>query len=353
MKLNYVTKKELEIALLQEGVSINQLAKDHGCSWITMRDWIREYGIEYDHKIAALPSQAVRKLFLNKTKLTDRQISIVVGTILGDGSIQKNRGGRNAYLATSQCARRKAYVEWKAKELRPFVTRSLRKAGTIAHPAYIMDTVYHEEFTFFFDMFRPVNRKIVPSNIGDYLDELALAVWYMDDGSLNISRRPGVTSSSSFATCAYTDSECEILLGVLRDKFGIEGCRRSQKDNKIGKIYNLLYIYKENHLRLHDIIDPLLHKCFEYKKLPFDARQKILNGREWSRGEKHYMSKLTDDIVRHSRILAAQGIRHKDIAERYGVARCTISRAINGERWGHVISSQPKQLTLDSIDVQE
>ena len=50
--------------------------------------------------------------------------------------------------------------------------------------------------------------------------------------------------------------------------FNIKGEIRYQTNSDNGNIYPLLNFYRENHILLHEIVDPLLHSCFEYKKLP-------------------------------------------------------------------------------------
>lgn len=54
----------------------------------------------------------------------------------------------------------------------------------------------------------------MPSNIGDYLTPLALAVWFMDDG-----KKHGY--GYSFATNSFTLEEVDFLCKVLQSKFNL------------------------------------------------------------------------------------------------------------------------------------
>ena len=69
-----------------------------------------------------------------------------------------------------------------------------------------------------------------------------------------------------------------------------------------------------------------------------DRSQQAKNKRpdSWERGEQRYNSKLTDDIVWEARVRASSGVSHRALADRYGVARATLSRAISGKAWKHV-----------------
>jgi DNA-directed RNA polymerase specialized sigma24 family protein len=50
-------------------------------------------------------------------------------------------------------------------------------------------------------------------------------------------------------------------------------------------------------------------------------------------GERHYGAKLTKDKVRAIREMVAGGWSHRTVAERFGVARSTVSNIMNGHRW--------------------
>ncbi len=83
-----------------------------------------------------------------------------------------------------------------------------------------------------------------------------------------------------------------------------------------------------------------------------NARDMASKGRQWvqknpigrpvcpielkPRGEKHGMSKMTDEIVRSIRIRAGKGETGKTLSIEYGCSRSLISQIIRGEIWGHV-----------------
>lgn len=63
-----------------------------------------------------------------------------------------------------------------------------------------------------------------------------------------------------------------------------------------------------------------------------------------NRGEKHYGSKLTEDLVRDFRYAYKTcGLRGKDMAEGLGVSARTIDDAIDGLTWVHVTTESVQQ----------
>lgn len=67
----------------------------------------------------------------------------------------------------------------------------------------------------------------------------------------------------------------------------------------------------------------------------------IAKGRS-NRGERHGHARLTEDVVRQIRRLAATGLTHTAIATAVGVQRRNVSRIVDGTRWGHVVDYGPE-----------
>lgn len=69
-----------------------------------------------------------------------------------------------------------------------------------------------------------------------------------------------------------------------------------------------------------------------------DCRAKGRSAGTFAAGAKHprHQAKLTPDMVREARELYANGISQSEIGRRWGIHSSVISRAVRGERWGHV-----------------
>lgn len=53
-------------------------------------------------------------------------------------------------------------------------------------------------------------------------------------------------------------------------------------------------------------------------------------------GSQNHSAKLTDADILQIRELAGEGVRHADIAKRYGVHRATVSYIVGGKTWTHI-----------------
>ena len=62
----------------------------------------------------------------------------------------------------------------------------------------------------------------------------------------------------------------------------------------------------------------------------------VMNGRK-AKGESHYKSKLTEDIVRQMRAMRLAGMKVKDIAAQFGYKEHMASDVLLGRCWSHVI----------------
>jgi len=273
MKIDTITKEQLQAYFYEQGMSTYQVAKEFNCRPSTVERRLQRHHIDLDPNIWGInTSQAVRLLLLQGAKLTRRQQSIVVGSILGDGCLSTGNG-KHACLICMQCIARRGYVEWLQEELRPFTsspistpTTNIKASNKMRHSFLSKSykharfhTVQCSEFTRFYNLFYPEGKKIVPSCIGIYLDELALAVWFMDDGV-------AYKHYSVLNTQGFTRPECELLCEVLLERLGIDSHVLPPEESS-EKYKPFLYIGRKDHYQLHEVNDPLMHKDFEKKKL--------------------------------------------------------------------------------------
>ena len=114
--------------------------------------------------------------------LTQLQKSVVIGSILGDGSIRIVPGRKNALLEINHSVFAKEYVDWKYSVLKDFVAsppKEYRSNGQ--RIAYRFWTRQHPEFSKFFRIFYISGKKQIADELK--IDPIILAVWFMDDGS--------------------------------------------------------------------------------------------------------------------------------------------------------------------------
>src|SRR3989344_6870757 len=114
--------------------------------------------------------------------LTQLQRSVIIGSLLGDGYLRIVRGRKNALLEINHSFNARDYVDWKYTMLRSVAGRAPKMRHGNGHRiAYRFTTRQLSEFTQFHRNFYRNGKKTIPENLK--LDSMALAVWYMDDGS--------------------------------------------------------------------------------------------------------------------------------------------------------------------------
>jgi len=192
-------------------------------------------------------------------KISEEQKAIIIGTLLGDGYIYQDKYG-SCRLEIKHSESQKDYVFWfheKLKNVCPGVPRE----RTDNHQ-WKFNTESNSDIVSFRKLFYPKGLKIIPRNISEILtNPLSLAVWYMDDGSLDF--RPKSHCAFSLKTNSFTIEECQLLSNVLENNFGIKSsvqyplCR--------GRRYPQIYIGKNGRDEFIKTIKPFIINCFQYK----------------------------------------------------------------------------------------
>lgn len=194
-------------------------------------------------------------------KLTRRQREIIIGTLLGDGHLETQTAGRTFRLRIMHAASQREYIEWLYRELRTIVAGSLHeKCFTVNgkhYRSYWFDTVNSSSLRFYAHQFYPCGKKQVPKLIAHLLTPLALAVWYMDDGSIKSYE----TRGRILNTQGFSRGDTERLIDALHKKFGISSRLRKQKEGF------QIFIPSESYDVLVKLIEPHLITSMKYKLL--------------------------------------------------------------------------------------
>jgi hypothetical protein len=98
------------------------------------------------------------------------------------------------------------------------------------------------------------NIKIVPVNIEKYLTPLALAIWFMNDGS-KLDNRAIITTN------CFTYEEICFLCEVLKRKFNITATPNNNGKNKSF----IIYIHVSSMLLFSKLIKPYMIPSLYYK----------------------------------------------------------------------------------------
>lgn len=180
--------------------------------------------------------------------LTEAQRSIILGSLLGDGAM---RCKVNALLEVNHASTQRDYVDWKYRQLENLCgTRPKLRPGNAGRIAYRFTTLSLPQLTSLYREFYRERHKVVPGSL--ILTPLALAVWFMDDGSK--SYRALYLNTQQFDLGSQ-----QRLIGMLREQWRVVSTLNRDKQ------YFRMRIAVSSVGRFRDVIEPHMLKQFIYK----------------------------------------------------------------------------------------
>jgi hypothetical protein len=215
------------------------------------------------------------KLNLKSIKLSSRDrigphnidiLSMIIGSILGDTQLEKRKNGLGTRIIFEQSSDNVEYLMWfhnyfvnrgYCNNTKPNLQIRIRQKGKVFYQ-YRINSYTFSSFNWIHEMFYKLvdNKyiKIIPLNIREYLTPLALAIWFMDDGS-NVNR------GARIATNCFTLEEVNLLCNVLKSRYNIIAT-----PNKCGKDKShIIYIHINSMKLFTTIVKPYLLPSLYYK----------------------------------------------------------------------------------------
>lgn len=200
-------------------------------------------------------------------KPSDVQNQIILGTILGDGSLEFN-GYQGTRLQIKQSVGHKDYVFWLYEMLHDLCKSEPREKRDTKQ--WYFSTRGLKEFTPLRNLFYREKRKVIPQNIERLLvSPLSLAVWFMDDGSLDF--RPKDHYSFMLHTDSFSEEDTLLLAEVLKKNFGIDVKVYALLSRETR--YQKIYIGSKGRNRFLELVKPYILSCFKYKLPPIDPSE--------------------------------------------------------------------------------
>ena len=228
---------------------------------------------EFNFVFFSLPLHISKQL--NKTRITSLErigphnidiISIIIGSLLGDGHLEKRKRGIGTRIKFEQSNKNVEYLMWFHSYFstrgycninKPELKKRIRKNGEI-YFHYSINTFTFFSFNWIHDMFYMCSEgkyvKIIPHNIEQYLTPLALAIWFMDDGSK-------LKKGAKIATNCFTYKELSQLCEILKNKFNLTVTIHSGGKNK----GYTLYISSQSMTTFSNIVKPFMLPTLYYK----------------------------------------------------------------------------------------
>ena len=193
-------------------------------------------------------------------KLNKKLQDITVGLLLGDGCFEKKKDTIGIRLQIKQQSKAKEYVEWLYSQLKGHCLSGVKFRKDYGQ--YYFSTRYLREFKDIYNLFYVNGKKVVPANIKELLKSpLSLAIWYMDDGSLDY--RPNDHYAFYLASNCFSLEDSKRLQVVLLDNFGIHS--RVYNNLCRGKRYPRIYIGSDGRDKFKKLVSRYILDCFSYK----------------------------------------------------------------------------------------
>lgn len=155
--------------------------------------------------------------------LSDRSRSIILGSILGDGSLRLHKSYKNARFSFRHSIKQKEYFYWKTRQLAEISSeKNTWVQGKNGGDGWGGEKLRFQSLalaslTEIYDLTREKTRLRIRRRWLNLLTPLSLAIWWLDDGSLVSDTRQGV-----FCTDGFTESEVKILQRYLKVVWKVE-----------------------------------------------------------------------------------------------------------------------------------
>ena len=205
--------------------------------------------------------------------LTDEQKYLTIGTLLGDGAIEKR--WKNPRLRIDHSSSQKEYVFWKYNILKNVATREPhilyekdKRSGKIFSRWYF-STKAIPELDEYYRLFYQDGKKVIKRELCDHLRHpLSLAVWLMDDGY-----KRNDCDALRLNTDCFSYEEQVILQKCLGKNFGIRS-----KIHKKGDTWNI-YIPSTEMKAVRELLTAFIIPTMNYKLPPRnDLAMSLLKG---------------------------------------------------------------------------
>lgn len=232
--------------MVESGKTNNEIAKELRISPTTVRRYTKE--------LLGKDTNSIKAKSVKDVCLTDEQLEIIYGSLLGDMSISKTKnlarisitqGGSHEDYFDFVCSKFEGLLGKISKEPR-FDNRTKKW-----YNKFIVRFLAHKQYLSIYNLIYKNGVKTITQEWLNKLTPKSIAYWFMDDGS----------RSGDLATNCFTLQEVELCQKWFKDKFNI--------DTRIRKIANkeqwLLIICVNSRQNFDDLIRPYIHKSMLYK----------------------------------------------------------------------------------------
>lgn len=196
---------------------------------------------------------SIKKWERHDFHLSDIDNEIIMGSLLGDASVSNGkRLGEDceSFIEFKHCKEQEKYIWWKFDKLKHLCASNPKP---LKNQQIRFRTFSHPDFTKIRKLLYPSGVKIVHEKQLKAINELGLAVWYMDDGTICNQHHV------KLCTCCYSMQDHIMLQKWMFDRFSLK------TEIKTYGNYLFLVVSSGYRRKFFTLIEKFVLDCMKYK----------------------------------------------------------------------------------------
>ena len=201
-------------------------------------------------------------------RLSPQQLQLILGSLMGDGSLSPNTRGRSGTrFRMGHGAKQAAYLDWKVEMLGNIPgSRTTNAKGAVFADIHPLPELAELHQAVYFG----AGKKHLTWEYLKALTPLALAVWYMDDGCFTLrskgvqERTRGGTGRIEICVEAMSPGSRQRLVQYLRDSRGLDVKLMERGARRV----SVLQFTTASTEKFQRLVAPYVHPSMDYKLLP-------------------------------------------------------------------------------------
>ena len=198
--------------------------------------------------------------------LSDFQWEVLLGGLMGDGSLSPSRSGLSARLRFGHGKKQADYCDWKASLFANLnVCRTTNAKGAVFNEVQPLVELGELRQAMYVG-----GKKVLSDDYLKQLTPLSLAVWYMDDAGFTIrskgvqARTAGGSGRAEICVEAIEESSRQRLVDYLADTWDLHVKLSKRGARQVA----VMQFPTAETAKLHALIAPYVHPSMDYKLLP-------------------------------------------------------------------------------------
>jgi len=214
-----IKEKVVDQLKCKDGRTSKEIAEEFGIPDYTVRQLAVKYKLKFGHYT---PFKSNDNIIIS-----DELNDIIIGSLLGDGTITKNKinedssTNKNSKLAIKHSIKQKDYVDFKndllSKQCKTYI-KSYYKIDNREkfkdQKSYEVETLQNKSFNKYREEWYPNGKKIIPETLNS-LSPLTIAIWFQDDGCKH--KKGGYY----LYTNGFNTEDVEKLCEILKNQYNI------------------------------------------------------------------------------------------------------------------------------------